>query len=48
MGSTASAAQSILDALGLEPISLQAVQEEGTEVLPGLRFAHRKRFAPIR
>jgi len=28
----------ILEALGLDPASLQAVQKEGTQTLPGLPF----------
>ena len=35
---TAQVAATILDALGLNPNKLQAVQEEGTPVLPGLNF----------
>jgi hypothetical protein len=31
-------APTILAALGLDPFSLQAVQKEGTRVLPGLDF----------
>jgi hypothetical protein len=35
---TAQVAATILEALGLDPDKLQAVQEEGTPVLPGLNF----------
>lgn len=35
---TAQVAPTILEALGLNPYSLQAVQQEGTPVLPGLSF----------
>jgi arylsulfatase A-like enzyme len=35
---TMQVAPTILKALGLDPDSLQAVQQEGTEVLPGLDF----------
>jgi hypothetical protein len=35
---TAEIAPTILEALGLDPNQLQAVQKEGTPVLPGLRF----------
>ncbi|MBV8360852.1 MAG: alkaline phosphatase family protein [Deltaproteobacteria bacterium] len=35
---TAQVAPTILEALGLSPTSLDAVQEEGTQVLPGLSF----------
>ncbi|HYB90519.1 MAG TPA: alkaline phosphatase family protein [Candidatus Binataceae bacterium] len=35
---TAQVAPTILEALGLDPYSLEAVQLEGTQVLPGLRF----------
>jgi arylsulfatase A-like enzyme len=33
---TAQVAPTILKALGLDPLSLQAVREEGTQILPGL------------
>ncbi len=33
---TRQVAPTILEALGLDPLSLQAVQKEGTQVLPGL------------
>jgi hypothetical protein len=33
-------APTILKALGLNPYSLQSVQQEGTQVLPGLHFSH--------
>jgi hypothetical protein len=35
---TAQIAPTILEALGLNPSSLQAVQAEGTAVLPGVAF----------
>ena len=35
---TAQVAPTILDALGIDPRELRAVQLEGTRVLPGLRF----------
>jgi len=35
---TAQIAPTILEALGLSPSSLQAVQIEGTQVLPGVSF----------
>jgi arylsulfatase A-like enzyme len=37
-------AATILEALGLDPNKLQAVQEEGTPVLPGLNFSSTKSF----
>ena len=37
---TVQVAPTILQALGLNPRALQAVQIEGTEVLPGLNFKH--------
>jgi arylsulfatase A-like enzyme len=37
---TAQVAPTILQALGLDPRALQAVQIEGTEALPGLHFKH--------
>jgi hypothetical protein len=35
---TAQVAPTVLAALGLSPASLQAVQREGTQVLPGVSF----------
>jgi arylsulfatase A-like enzyme len=35
---TAQIAPTILSALGLDPDALQAVQKEGTQVLPGLEL----------
>jgi len=35
---TAQVAPTILEALGLDPTKLQAVQQEGTTVLPGLNL----------
>jgi arylsulfatase A-like enzyme len=35
---TTQVAPTILEALGLDPSSLEAVQKEGTPVLPGLSF----------
>jgi hypothetical protein len=37
---TAMVAPTILEALGLDPGSLDAVQKEGTPVLPGLDFGN--------
>jgi hypothetical protein len=37
---TAQVAPTILEVLGLDPSDLQAVQEEGTQVLPGISFEH--------
>ncbi|HEX3765412.1 MAG TPA: hypothetical protein VHW23_42245, partial [Kofleriaceae bacterium] len=37
---TKQVAPTILRALGLDPARLQAVRREGTQVLPGLGFAH--------
>ena len=39
---TMQVAPTILAALGLDPRALQAVQIEGTQVLPGLRFEQRR------
>ncbi len=38
----AQVAPTILSALGLDPDQLQAVQKEGTQLLPGLAFRHRR------
>jgi hypothetical protein len=38
---TAQIAPTILKALGLDPYSLDAVRQEGTSVLPGVRFVRR-------
>jgi hypothetical protein len=40
---TRQVAPTVLEALGLDPSSLQAVQKEGTEVLPGLPFTGEKK-----
>jgi hypothetical protein len=40
---TRQVAPTVLEALGFDPSSLQAVQKEGTEVLPGLPFTGGKK-----
>jgi hypothetical protein len=45
---TKQVAPTILDALDLDPTSLEAVKKEGTQVLPGLQFEHRKHRTPAR